>query len=86
MIIDSRFTNESQIRVNMTSMNLISETGGSPIISYSLEWDEGSSRNYFVPIIGYYDNNMQLYFDFTQLTKGVYYSFKYRVKNIYGWS
>lgn len=67
-------------------MTLVNQTGGSQIISYSLEWDEGSSGNYFVAIVGQQDFNMNLTYVFTQLTKGNSYSFKYRVQNIYGWS
>jgi len=29
----------------MTAMTLEAETGGSEIISYSIDWDEGSSGN-----------------------------------------
>lgn len=70
----------------MTAMILSNQTGGSQIISYSLEWDEGSSGIYFVPIVGYLNNNTNLTYVFTQLTKGNSYQFKYRVRNIYGWS
>jgi hypothetical protein len=70
----------------MTEMILETETGGSPITSYSMDWDEGSSGNQYVPMVGFYDDNLNLSIEFTQLTKGLYYRFRYRVKNIYGWS
>lgn len=70
----------------MTAMTTELETGGSPIISYAMDWDEGSSGNKYSPFVGFYDNNLDLLIDFTQLTRGNYYRFKYRVKNIYGWS
>jgi hypothetical protein len=86
LVVDYDLTDESQIRVIMTEMILETETGGSPITSYSMDWDEGSSGNQYVPYVGYYDDNLNLSIDFTQLTKGNYYRFRYRVKNIYGWS
>lgn len=46
LVVDYSFTNESQIRVNMTAMTLDSDTGGSPIISYSVEWNKGSGANF----------------------------------------
>lgn len=49
----------------MTEMVDTLQTGGSPITSYSLEWDEGSSGNYYVPMVGYYDLNTELQIDFT---------------------
>jgi hypothetical protein len=60
-------------------------TGGSPITSYSLEWDQGTGAA-FTPVIGFYSNNIVLTYTFDSLTKGAFYQFRYRVMNIYGWS
>ena len=46
--------------VLLTAMTNDLQTGGSPIISYSLEWDKGTSGNSYEPIVGYLDNNMNL--------------------------
>jgi len=70
----------------MTQMVSPTETGGSPIISYSLEWDDASGQLFFTPLFGDVENNIQLLYTKTGLTAGVAYSFKYRVRNIYGWS
>jgi hypothetical protein len=43
LIVDLSKTNESQISLEMTAMIAVGETGGSPIVSYSLEWDYASS-------------------------------------------
>jgi hypothetical protein len=36
----------------MTAVTSDSANGGSPITSYSLEWDQGTSGNSFVAVIG----------------------------------
>lgn len=60
-------------------------TGGSQITSYSLEWDSGTGVA-FTPVVGYDSNNIVMTYTFDSLTKGAVYEFKYRVRNIYGWS
>jgi hypothetical protein len=45
IVVDYDLTDETKIRAIMTEMTLDEETGGSPIISYSMDWDEGSSGN-----------------------------------------
>lgn len=50
--IDVTKTNENQITVVMTQISLQSVTGGSPITSYSLEWDQGNSGRLFTAVNG----------------------------------
>jgi hypothetical protein len=69
----------------MTAVEAHEMTGGSPITSYSLEWDSGNG-NVFAPVLGFDENNIVLEYTFDSLTKGSTYKFRYRVKNIYGWS
>ena len=74
-------TNENQIEVLVST---VSATGGSPLLSYSIEINDGSG---FVSIGG--DPVYQLSQDLlttTPLTSGVTYNFRYRVANIFGWS
>ena len=42
----------------MTAFASVVETGGSPIISYSLEWDGGHTGNTFEVLIGEEYNNI----------------------------
>lgn len=70
----------------MTPMIAVINTGGSPIISYSLEWDQASNQLFFSPLFGVTDNNIQLLYTKNDLTAGIVYSFRYQVRNIYGWS
>ena len=70
----------------MTAMTDPTLTGGSPIISYSLEWDSGSNGAFFTSLIGETSNNILLTYTKTLLTAGANYQFRYRVKNIFGWS
>ena len=71
----------------MTALTTVEETGGSPIVSYGLEWDGGQEgSNTFETLVGDEINNIQLTYVKTDLTSGVVYNFRYRAKNIYGWS
>jgi len=69
----------------MTEVTDSASTGGSPITSYSLEWDSGIG-NIFTAVNGYETNNIVLSYTFSSLTKGQTYQFQYRVQNKYGWS
>lgn len=86
LIVNYDETNESQISLVMTAFASIAETGGSEIISYSLEWDGGNPGTQFDSFIGEDTNNIQLAFLKDSLTSGIGYNFRYRVKNLYGWS
>ena len=61
-----------------------SETGSSPITSYIVQWDAGTSGNSWFSIAGETDPYLELDYIFTQLQKGTAYNFKYAVRNIYG--
>jgi hypothetical protein len=61
-------------------------TGGSTILSYALEWDEGTGGSSFTPLIGDSSDNLVLIYTKSSLTAGTYYMFKYRVRNLFGWS
>jgi hypothetical protein len=60
--------------------------GGSAILSYSLEWDSGNSGSGFQAIVGDPTNSLLLEHVVTGLTAGTAYTFRYRVRNVYGWS
>ena len=79
-------TDEQQIALMMTEITLTEDTGGSAIVSYSLEWDGGSLGLSYEALVGYDSNNIQLAYIKDSLTNGIVYSFRYRVRNIYGWS
>ena len=55
-------------------------------MSYNVYWDKGTSGNEYHSIAGEIDNYTELNYVFTSLTKGLPYNFKYRVRNIYGFS
>jgi hypothetical protein len=61
------------------------DNGGSPIISYSLEWDAGSGGVSFIPLTGLTSNNILLSYTQTGLSAGSAYLFRYRTLNIFGW-
>jgi hypothetical protein len=53
-------TDEQQIALTMTEITSTEDTGGSAIVSYSLEWDEGSLGLSYEALVGYDSNNIQL--------------------------
>jgi len=86
MTVDLVNTNTYQTIVWMTVMSNFVETGGSPIVSYSLEWDNGSNGASWVVLNGVSSNNILLRYLMSDLTAGMTYKFRYRVRNIFGWS
>jgi hypothetical protein len=61
-------------------------TGGSDLLSYNLQYNSGSASTTYVSLIGENPNSLTLTFTKGGLTNDVIYSFRYRVKNIYGWN
>ncbi len=61
-------------------------TGGLPILSYKLEWNQGGSGNTFLPLIGDLVDNLLTSYTETSLTTGTMYKFRYTVLNDDDWS
>ena len=61
--------------------------GGSAVLGYSLEMDDGSGGDY-VTLVGTSSDYLKLKFSVSsaQVSKGGTYRFRYRAKNVYGWS
>jgi hypothetical protein len=59
--------------------------GGSPILSYSLEWDQGGGGLSFVALTGSDSDGLTVEQTITGLSAGASYQFRYRVRNTYGW-
>lgn len=87
LILDATGTNETQITVQMTAIadTDSAKNGGSPITSYSLEWDWGTSGAGYIAVTGYASDSLQLVYTATGLTAGAAYQFRYRLRNTYGW-
>jgi len=78
----SRTTSKS-IYVHYTAP---STDGGSDILSYELQMDDGKGGD-FVSLIGGTENYLKLWFIVEgNLSKGTIYRFRYRVLNAIGWS
>lgn len=61
------------------------QSGGSEIISYNLEWNTGAGTTFY-EITGESVNNPDRIVTKVDLTPGTLYQFRYRIKNIYGFS
>jgi len=59
--------------------------GGSPILSYSLEWDSGFPGMGYTALTGAASDSLVLTNVISGLTAGSAYEFRYRVRNVYGW-
>lgn len=78
-------TSETQIEVHWTALLTNAEIGGSAILSYNLQFDQGAGL--WSDLVGYSSDFTQLTYIVTDgLTKGVSYSFRIRARNIYGWA
>jgi hypothetical protein len=64
----------------------IADDGGSDILSYSLELDDGTGGD-FTPIVGYVSDYLLLeYLIKNGINKATVYRLRYRSRNIIGWS
>jgi len=78
-------TSPSQIEVKWDLLDEDLENGGSEILSYNLQWDEGNGL-VNVNLVGWSTPYLHPYFIVTSgVTAGGFYKFQYRARNIYGW-
>lgn len=78
-------TNEQNLFVQWSPLIAPADTGDSVILSYNLQYDQGS--NNWIDVVGYssyYSTNSVILTD--GITAGVTYYFRIRALNIYGWS
>lgn len=84
LTIDSASTDKSQISVVMSALTG-TDTGGSPILSYSLEVDEFTGTTW-TAVIGLTTYQTDLTYTYTAVSPGQKYKFRYRALNVFGWS
>jgi hypothetical protein len=66
--------------------NTVTATGGSPLLTYSLEIDDGQGGD-FVPLYGIVSNTLTTTYTITNgIQRGLTYRARYRVRNAVGWS
>ena len=79
---DDSVTSINKVKIDIQS---VANDGGSPIVSYSLEVDDGQGGN-FIPVFGYLSNSMALSYTFTNnVERGKTFRARYRVRNAVGW-
>jgi len=82
---DTLVTSSQLIKVDYNVISTSEETGGSPILSYNLQMDD--SAGHFSDIHGYQVDTLTLSATVQDnIQTGLTYAFRYRVKNLYGWS
>lgn len=84
-VSDALVTNESRIKVEF-GPQADDENGGSPILSYELQMDDGIGGN-FTSLIGGSKDSLETTFTIsTGITEGGIYRFRFRSRNVNGWS
>ena len=79
-------TNQIQITWDSLSARRLASSGGSPIISYNLQWDSGSNGLNWYDLVGVQPAYLSTsYLVTTGVVQGQSYEFRIRAKNIYGW-
>ena len=82
---DNTVTSSSKIRVTY-GITSPPDNGGSPILSYALEIDNGKGGT-FKKVVGFASNSLLTAYTITSnIQKGLEYRLRYRVKNAIGWS
>lgn len=82
---DTGVTDNSKIKV-LYSPPLTYDNGGSEILSYELQMDNGLGGS-FVSLIGYSSDSMETTYTITEnIATGKMYRFRYRSRNVNGWS
>jgi hypothetical protein len=85
--LDLSQTSESQVRLVIPEIpdSATAANGGSPILSYGLEWDAGSAGAGFTALAGEASDSLQRAFVIPGLSAGAAYEFRYRVRSVHGW-
>jgi hypothetical protein len=69
-IEDNNATNEQQIRFTWLEPNPSSEeTGNSEILSYNVQWDQGTSGEQWFDLVGFHSNFIQCEYTATALVQ-----------------
>lgn len=81
---DASVTNETCIKATYGPQDA-STNGGSPLLSYELQFDNGKGGN-FTSLVGFDSPSLETTFTVCNLTFAGVYRFRFRTQNINGWS
>ena len=78
-------TGPAQLEVNWSSLTTPND-GGSPVLSYHLQYDSGTSATSWTDVIGLSPDSLLLTFTVSSnIDSGTLYGFRVRARNIFGW-
>ncbi|CDW74138.1 pa14 multi-domain protein [Stylonychia lemnae] len=79
-------TNQIQVSWSSLSARRLASSGGSPVISYNLQWDAGTNGASWYDLVGLQPAYLSTsYLVTTGIVSGQSYEFRVRAKNIFGW-
>lgn len=76
-------SSSSQITLDISNFDS-TYNGGSDVLSFNIQMDDGNGGN-FQSMTGYTVPNLMPYYTANSLTRGLTYRFRYRAKNVNGW-
>ena len=87
-VVVGSLTSSTQITVLLTALSGDTETGGTAIISYGLQMSSNSADEAvaFEDVAGVLTDSLALQHSIYGVQRGLSYAFRYRAKNLYGWS
>jgi hypothetical protein len=79
-------TTQNQVQVTWSSVSSAPANGGASVISYNLQWDQGTNGITWYNLVGSStDSTATQYTATSSVVAGTYYRFRIRAKNKWGW-
>jgi len=82
---DESVTNDNRIKIDIQTLDPL-ENGGTPILSYSLEVDDGQGGQFKAVFGKDLDSYATSYVQYYGVSRGYLFRARYRVRNVIGWS
>ena len=74
------------ISVSLTALTTEAQRGGATILIYNLQIDDGLGNANFNHVYGFASDTLTTTYTANNVIKGRTYAFRYRARNLYGWS
>jgi len=86
LVEDNSMTSEEQLVFRWSLLTTGSETGGTEIISYNVQYDRGTNSKTWYNLAGFVSNFIDSeYIATAEINKGTSYNVRVRARNYWGW-